>query len=234
MASYAFWNTTTQVYDLGPPMYPVSENTAPNSTVNPTFELAYWHFGLWIATLWKQRQSLPVPASWTHVLNNLAPLPVQNGTYVVYEGIPNMWEPNSTTIQDHPALIGIYGLLPGNEIPSLSLNLTTLHSTADKIHQVWDLPYSYGWDFAMLAMTAARLGEIDQAVMGYLLHPEYLFDDAGYPLGGSRVATPYFPDSGGLLMAVGMLAGGWEGMESGMVRWPEGWTVRCEGFAPVL
>ena len=34
MASYAFWNTSTNVYDLGPPMYPVSENTPPNSTRN--------------------------------------------------------------------------------------------------------------------------------------------------------------------------------------------------------
>ncbi|KAJ8125453.1 hypothetical protein O1611_g8186 [Lasiodiplodia mahajangana] len=40
MASYAFYNESTGVYDLGPPMYPASENTNPNATVNPAFELA--------------------------------------------------------------------------------------------------------------------------------------------------------------------------------------------------
>jgi hypothetical protein len=63
MASYAWWNTTTKVYDLGPPMYPGSESTNPNVTINPTFELAYWRFGLSVATTWKTRQHLPVPAN---------------------------------------------------------------------------------------------------------------------------------------------------------------------------
>ena len=78
MASYAFYNTSTKVYDLGPPMYPVSENTNPNATINPAFELAYWRYGLSIATEWQIRQGQPVPKTWLDVENNLAPLPVQN------------------------------------------------------------------------------------------------------------------------------------------------------------
>lgn len=34
MASFAWYNETTSVYDLGPPMYPVSESTNPNATVS--------------------------------------------------------------------------------------------------------------------------------------------------------------------------------------------------------
>lgn len=34
MASFAWYNETTGVYDLGPPMYPVSESTNPNATVS--------------------------------------------------------------------------------------------------------------------------------------------------------------------------------------------------------
>ncbi|RWA04610.1 hypothetical protein EKO27_g10497, partial [Xylaria grammica] len=37
MASYAFYNASTGVYDLGSPLYPASENTNPNATVNPAF-----------------------------------------------------------------------------------------------------------------------------------------------------------------------------------------------------
>ncbi|KUJ23340.1 uncharacterized protein LY89DRAFT_606147 [Mollisia scopiformis] len=230
MVSFAWWNTSTGVYDLGPPMYPVSENTNPNATINPTFELAYWRFGLSIASSWKSRQNLSIPAKWTHVLNNLAPLPIENGTYIIYEGIPNMWIDN-TTYYDHPAMTGIYGLLPPLSIPSF--NLTIMSNTASKIASIWDFSQLFGWDFPMLAMNAAKLGEPDKAV-GYLLDPNFVFDGVGMPVGGPRVATPYMPGSGSLLLAVAMMAGGWDGMSEGVSAWPEGWVVRSEGFARAM
>jgi hypothetical protein len=224
MASYAWWNTTTKVYDLGPPMYPVSESTNPNATINPTFELAYWRFGLGLACDWKTRQHLPVPANWTHVLSNLAPFPVLNGTYPVYEGIPNMWvDPQS--YYDHPAMSGIYGLLP----PTAGFNLTIMHNTAEKIAQVWDFTQLFGWDFPMLAMNSVRLGDKEGAVK-YLLDINFPFDDVGMPIGGPRVATPYFPGASSLLLAVAMMAGGWDGMKGSGPQFPDGWDVRVEGF----
>ena len=45
MTVFAWKNASTDVFDLNPPMYVVSEHTATNSTRNPTFELAYWRFG---------------------------------------------------------------------------------------------------------------------------------------------------------------------------------------------
>ncbi|KAH6679421.1 Six-hairpin glycosidase-like protein [Halenospora varia] len=233
MADFAWWNSTTGRYDLGPPMYPVSENTNPNATLNPTFELAYWSFGLQIASQWRTRQNFPVPEKWTHVLQHLAPLPVKNGTYDLYEGIPNMWiDPISVT--DHPALLGIFGLLPAPTNAALNFNLTILQSTAERVSQTWDFKNLFGWDFPMLAMNAARMGDSEKAV-GYLLDPEWNFDDIGMPVGGPRVATPYFPSSGGLLWAVGMMGGGWDGDGGkGVKRWPGGWTVECEGFRSAL
>ncbi|EPS35285.1 hypothetical protein H072_11365 [Dactylellina haptotyla CBS 200.50] len=235
MASYAFWNSSTGRYDLGPPMYPVGENTPPNATVNPTFELAYWRFGLDIASRWMQRQGKEVPTEWTHVAENLAPLPVQNGTYVHYEGIVNMWT-NTKYTSDHPALIAIYGLLPPQSgIPSFSLPI--LKATLAKVYQTYNLSQSYGWDFPLLAMTSARLGDPKNAI-DLLLHPAFGFDDVGMPVGGTRVATPYWPQSGGLLMAVAAMAGGWySGSENGMTlstRWPVDWVVKAEGFAKSL
>lgn len=209
-------------------MYPVSENTNPNATINPTFELSYWHFGLSIASAWKTRQNLPVPSTWTHVNANLAPLPVINGTYAVYQDIPNMWiDPN--TYYDHPALIGIYGLLPPS---SRSFNLTIMNATAAKVRSIWDFENLFGWDFPMLAMNSARLGDSEGAV-GYLLDGLFEFDDVGMPVGGVRVPTPYFPSSGGLLLAVAFMAGGWDGCDEGS-RWPAGWEVRSEGFEKAL
>lgn len=97
MASYAWFNESTGFFELGPPMYPVSENTDPNSTVNPTFELAYWRFGLDIAMKWKERQNLSIPASWSTVRDKLSPLPIVNDTYPIYQGVPDMWISNETT-----------------------------------------------------------------------------------------------------------------------------------------
>ncbi|WQF81425.1 Putative six-hairpin glycosidase superfamily [Colletotrichum destructivum] len=229
MSSYAFRNETTGFYDLGPPMYPVSENTSPNATVNPTFELAYWRFGLDVAIAWKLRLGKPAPKSWITVRDNLAPLPVVNATYPVYEGIPDMWT-SMKTVQDHPAMAGIFGLLP----PPASgppLNRTVLENTAARIWELWDLDESFGWDFPMLAMNSLRLGDSQRAVE-YLLHPTFQFDDAGYPVGGARVPTPYFPSSSSLLLAMAMMAGGWDGGEG--PHFPEGWDVVVEGFAPGL
>ncbi|KAH8590680.1 Six-hairpin glycosidase-like protein [Bisporella sp. PMI_857] len=228
MVSFAWWNASTGVYDLGPPMYPVSENTKPNNTINPTFELAYWRFGLNIATYWKSRQNLPTPANWTHVLNNLAPLPIDSATdtYPVYESIPNMWiDPN--TFYDHPAMSGIFGLLP----PTLGFNLTVSKNTATRIAEKWNFKNLFGWDFPMLAMNAVRLQDAETAVK-YLLDPNWEFDDVGMPIGGPRVPTPYFPSSGGLLLAAAMMAGGWDGSEG--PHFPADWVVNAEGFEPSM
>ncbi|KAF6825350.1 hypothetical protein CPLU01_10311 [Colletotrichum plurivorum] len=228
IASFAFFNESTRVYDLGPPMYPVSENTNPNATVNPTFELAYWRFGLDVAISWKSRLGQAVPPVWTDVRDNLAPLPVIQDTYPVYEGIPNMW--SNVTVEDHPAMSGIFGLLPP-PASGPALNRTLLDNTAAKIWELWDLDESFGWDFPMLAMNSLRLGDARRAVE-YLLHPTFQFDDAGYPVGGTRVPTPYFPSSSSLLLAVAMMAGGWDGAEG--THFPKEWNVVAEGFVPGL
>jgi hypothetical protein len=234
-------------------MYPSSENTNPNATINPTLfvlpssthpipfltipsELSYFHFGLSIAHAWKSRLSHPVPSNWTHVLTHLAPLPIFNSTYPVYEGIPNMWvDPN--TYYDHPSMSGIFGLLPpatsSSSLPSnINFNVTIMRNTAAKIGQKWNFTQLFGWDFPMLAMNSARLGDPETAVK-YLLDENFVFDDAGYPVGGPRVATPYFPASGGLLLAVAGMEGGWDGAD-GQRKWPKGWKVKSEGFKKAM
>ncbi|RWA04081.1 hypothetical protein EKO27_g11018, partial [Xylaria grammica] len=144
--------------------------------------------------------------------------------------IPDMWAPNSTTVTDHPAMSGIFGLLPP---PSSgpALNMTVVKNTADKIRELWTWDDCWGWDFPMLAMNVLRLGDVDQAI-SYLLDPLFSFDDAGYPEGGSRVPTPYFPGSSSFLLAIAMMAGGWDG-EPGP-HFPEEWNVAVEGFVPGL
>ncbi|KAF2834668.1 hypothetical protein M501DRAFT_1000130 [Patellaria atrata CBS 101060] len=217
MTSYAFFNQTTSFYDLGPPMYPASENTPPNATRNPMYELAYWRFGLDVASKWQRRQGKPVPATWTEVASNLAPLPIQDGMYVTYEGIGDMWNTSAYT-EDHPTMLMPIALLPSG----LNINNTIMRATLDKIFETWNFTFSYGWDFPLFSMAAAKFGDAERAV-GFLLHDEYKFDDVGMPVGGTRVPTPYFPASGGLLLAVAMMA-------ADRTSWPSEWIVKTEGF----
>lgn len=80
-------------------------------------------------------------------------------------------------------------------------------------------------------MNSLRLGDVEQAV-AYLLDPLFAFDDAGYPIGGARVPTPYFPGSSSFLLAIAMVAGGWDGQPGS--HFPKEWKARVEGFTPAL
>lgn len=140
MADYAWWNETSGYYDLGPPMYVVSEDTAPNGTRNAAFELAYWRLGLQYASTWMERLGEEVPSQWTEVHAKLAPLPVQNDLYAVYEGIPeNFWTDKEYT-NDHPALTGLLGWLPSTP----GLDTTVAKQTAEKVWTSWNITNCWG------------------------------------------------------------------------------------------
>ena len=81
--------------------------------MNPAFELSYWKFGLRVANEWRKRLSLPVEENWKLVEEKLSPLPVEDGVYVTHEGIRDMWTKYAF---EHPALIGTYGMLPGDGV----------------------------------------------------------------------------------------------------------------------
>lgn len=141
MADYAWWNASSGVYDLGPPMYVVSEDTAPNATRNAAFELAYWRLGLGIAERWMDRLGEPVPPEWTEVKEKLAPLPVQGGLYAVYEGIPTDFWVTEEYTNDHPALTGLLGWLP----PTPGLDSLIAKATAEKVWTSWNITNCWGY-----------------------------------------------------------------------------------------
>ena len=68
-------------------MYIVSENTKPETTLNPSFELGYWHFGLRTAQIRKERLGLTRDPIWDDVLRKLSPLRLVNGVYLTHENI---------------------------------------------------------------------------------------------------------------------------------------------------
>lgn len=230
MASYATLDEATGLFNLGPPLHIMSENTDAYKTVNPAFELQYWRWGLSTAVKWWQRMNIPPPKSWISVVENLASVPSHDGLYVISSDLKNTWTDYNW---EHPSLAGIYGLIPSSS-SSFSLDLKKMHLTSLKIWQVWDLTRCWGWDFPLLALNAARSGHPEKAVE-FLLHQNFVFDDAGLVEGTSQVPKPYFPGNGSLLYAVAFMAAGWDGDGGGHAPgFPEGWTVRWEDLETAI
>ena len=227
MADYLFYDKKTKQYVLGPPVVVVSENTDPLQTINPIFELGYFRYGLRTALEWADRLGLSEirTKKWKEVLSKMAPLPVADGVYTTYEGIPDMW---TKYTYEHPALTGVYGMLPGDGV-----DLPTFKRTLEKVSKEWQFNRIWGWDFPMLAMAAARTGQPALAI-DMLMHPSagFQFDEHGLATGGP---FPYFPSNGALLTAVAMMCGGWDGSEGEAPGFPKdgSWTVRYEGFVPM-
>jgi hypothetical protein len=144
MSVFAWFNSTATAgsnhYDIGPPMFVVSEDTSPNVTQNPSFELAYYRYTLNIAQEWMKRSGETPPSLWSDVAANLAPLPQQNGTYQVYEGIEDGFWDDPAYTNDHPALVGLYGWLP--QTPGLDLSIA--QATTEKVWSHWNISNCWG------------------------------------------------------------------------------------------
>lgn len=70
-----------------------NESLNEQKTVNPAFELSYWHFGLGVAQAWRERKGEERVAAWDEILDKLSPLAASpEGIYLPAEkgpGIPD-------------------------------------------------------------------------------------------------------------------------------------------------
>jgi hypothetical protein len=159
-------------------------------------------------------------------------------------------------------------LMPLGWLPGRGVDRATMRRSFDRMKRDWDLRQTWGWDYPMMAMTAARLDAPEEAI-------DWLFFDAKNNRFGSSGMTPrvhldahaaafvptatgagqgrdaqaagpdgpgyqraaetYFPSNGGLLLAVALMAGGWDGEARHAPGFPKnGWKVRAEGLSPSL
>lgn len=222
MADYVFWDGKR--YVIGPPVTPVSENTDPLQTLNPAFELCYFRYGLNTALQWAKRMGLPAKRceKWKKVLKHLASPPVENGYYITEENMKDMWDSHN---YEHPAITGMYGWLPGDGVDK-----RTFRRTFYKVLDEWKMDKIWGWDFPMLAMAAARIGDPAKAIdLLTTTEHKFGFDAHGF---ADTWPFPYFPANGGLLAAVAMMCEGWDGAGGDAPGFPKdgSWSVKYEGF----
>ena len=226
MASYAFYDAKTRRHVLGPPVIPAQENHPARETWNPTYELSYWRFGLGVAQTWRERLGMKRRPDWDDVIANLSKLPVREGFYLAHENCPQTYAERN---RDHPSMLAAYGVLPGDGVER-----ETMRRTLSEVMKEWKWDETWGWDYPMTAMTAARLGEGASAVGALLLETaknRYLPNGHNY----QRPNLPcYLPGNGGLLYAVALMAGGWKGAPRAHAPgFPAdgSWNVRHEGLS---
>ncbi len=225
MASYPGWDESGQRYVLGPALIPAQESYGRDRarTLNPTFELAYWYWGLATAQKWRERLGLERHPDWDRVMGRLSRPSIREGVYTAIETRPY------TLPRDHPSMVAALGLVP----PTPLIDPHTMKRTFEYVIRTWRWPDTWGWDYPMLAMTAARLGEPEKAVDALFIESEKnRFLASGHNYQSSRLPL-YLPGNGGLLSAVAMMAAGWDGCpDRPSPGFPDNgkWDVRWEGL----
>lgn len=221
MASFA--HPTQRGFELGPPLIPAQESygSIRATVTNPTFELAYWQWGLRTAIAWRDRLGLePVP-EWSDVADGMVPPRVIDGVYAAIDVEP------FTIRTDHPSMLCALGVLPLTDL----IDPGIMRATLTDVLADWDWGSTWGWDYPVMAMTAARLEDPEAAVDALLL-------DAGKNTvlanGHNRQTDSlplYLPGNGGLLAAVALMAAGWDnGPNRHAPGFPADWTVAWEGL----
>lgn len=233
----------------------MQESMSKDFSFNHPFEQAYWVYGLSVAQEWRERQGLERHADWDDIIKRMAPLVEKDGIYQAGEPLhafdakakSTEFDPFVAAEQagrkqvsaedfalksrsDHPAVLGACGLLPYYPLYSKEKMRATLNWVMDN----WNWPTTWGWDYGMIAMSAARLGEGETAVNALLI-------DKGkntYLVSGHNFQEPkrlrlYLPGNGSLLTAVAMMCAGWDGCtETNNPGFPKNgkWNVRWEGL----
>ncbi|CAM5312731.1 hypothetical protein [Streptomyces aurantiogriseus] len=207
-------------FTLPPPLIPAQESYLADRLTNtdPTFELVYWSWALDVANAWRRRLGLPLRDDWERVARGMRrPLVLPDGTYAALATPPYLVR------RDHPSMLMALGWLPDTGI----VDPDVMGATLDAVWNHWDFHTSWGWDYPVMAMTAARLGDVGRALDALLFpSPKNQFLTNGHNPQMPGFLTLYLPANGGLLAAVAHIAAAVEGG----AKPPEGWTIAAEGF----
>ncbi len=234
----------------------MQESMSKDFSYNHPFELAYWQYGLDMANQWRQRLGKERNAQWDKIATNLTPLPERDGIYTAglpkgktdnlksfdpFDAVASGAKPAVSTEtfaekcrNDHPACLGAFGLLPAS---TLTADTVKARKTLDWVMQNWNWATTWGWDYGMTAMAAARLGQPETALKALLIDTQkntYLKN--GHNFQTADRLRLYLPGNGALLTAVAMMCAGWDGCSNVLnPGFPQNgrWNVRWEGLQRV-
>lgn len=233
----------------------MQESMSKDFSYGHPFEQAYWKYGLSKAQEWRERNGLDRNKEWDELIAKLAPLSA-NAEGIYHSGLPLVKFDSKAKVQtfdpyvaaslkssasisetdfnlksrsDHPAVLGACGLLPNLGM----YDRAVMKKTLGFVMQNWNWATTWGWDYGMVAMAAARLGKPEIALNALLYNTQkntYLPNGHNYQDNRLRI---YLPGNGSLLIAVAMMCAGWDGCEN--VHNPGfpsdgSWNVRWENL----
>ena len=218
----------------------MQESMSKDFSYNHPFELAYWQYGLSVAnSSGESVRGSPATPSGTTSSSNMSPLPRRRTASIppvcrkgktdhlksfdpfdaVGSGKQIVTPPRPFTDKcrnDHPAVLGACGLLPSQSTPyTLLYNKDKMKATLDWVMENWNWPTTWGWDYGMTAMAAARLGQPETALKALLIDTQkntYLKN--GHNFQTADRLRIYLPGNGALLTAIAMMCAGWDGCTS--------------------
>jgi hypothetical protein len=245
MADYVNYDAKWQRYILKGATA-MQECMTKDISYNQPFELAYWQYGLKVAQQWRERQGKARNSHWDDIIAKLSSLPEDNGIYTAgiqigADKTHEAFDPFDTYKKkvetfadkcrnDHPAVLGACGLLPYTNL----YNKEKMRHTLDWVMQHWNWQSTWGWDYGMIAMTAARLGDQKTALKALLIDTQkntYLPNGHNYQT-ADRLRI-YLPGNGALLTTVAMMCAGWDGCNEPLnPGFPKDgkWNIRWEGL----
>lgn len=200
IADYLVYDPMSDIYNIEAPVIPVQERHLPENTRNPIFELAYFRYGLLIAAKWAYELCFTDEASqWHNIAMHIAPLPINDDVYIAHSNCPDTFTNKAI---DHPLMLQIYGMLDGYGAEDI-VDKDIYRNTLMKVIDVWDYSTLWGWDFAVIAMAAHKLGLDDIALEQLLINsPKNDYVESGNNRQNSRKDLPlYLPGNGSLLLA---------------------------------
>ena len=201
MEDYLVYDIDTDTFNIEAPVIPVQERHLPEDTRNPVFELAYFRFGLKVAAEWADKLGyVTLSEKWNNIADRIAPLPVIDGLYISHENCSDTYINKAI---DHPLMLQVYGMLDGYGAKNI-VDMDVYRATLDKVMEVWDYSTLWGWDFAVIAMAADKLGLKSEALSQLLIEsPKNEYVISGNNRQNSRKDLPlYLPGNGSLLIAV--------------------------------
>lgn len=227
MSDFTVPDSSGKVYNLLPPLVPAQEHWNRETTMNPPFELAYWHWALTVAQEWHKRLNQPINLQWEEVRTKLA-TPVQaNGLYLGIANAPDSYT-NPNNMKDHPMITGAVGILPIWE----KIDPEVMRNTLKIVMQKWNWPMTWGWDYPMVAMCAARLNEPGialEVLLKDVTKNTYLKNGHNFQHKGLKI---YLPGNGGFLKAISLMCAGWEGCKEKNPGFPKDgkWNIKWENL----
>ncbi|MDO5402954.1 MAG: glycoside hydrolase family 65 [Eubacteriales bacterium] len=226
------------IYHIVPPVIPVQERHLPEEVLDPSFETAYWKYGLKTAIGWAEylkasdlidvRDNVEINR-WREVYENMVKPPVAKDVYIAHADCPETFQEKAI---DHPSMLQNYGMLP-----DMGIDVGIMRNTLVQVIDKWDYLTLWGWDFAVIAMTATRLNMPETAINQLLFETnKNCYVESGNNRQISRKDLPlYLPGNGSLLLAAAMMTAGYDGSIS-LPGYPKDgtWKVDFDGLCPYI